>query len=65
MVIGEKPVRLYEDTVKRLDEIDIIRANLDIRPYNWEVNGKTGVSAYLQSIEVFQDVDRFSAKYED
>ena len=65
LVIGEKTVRLYEDTVKRLDEIDIICANLDIRPYNWEVNGKTGVSAYLKSIEVFQDVDRFSAKYED
>ena len=46
-----------------LDDIDIINVNLDIRPYDWEVNGKTGRTAYLQAIEVFQEIDRFAARY--
>ena len=36
---------------------------MDIRPYDWEVNDKTGRSAYLQAIEVIQNIDRFGAKY--
>lgn len=63
LVAGDKTTKLTEKTVKRLDEIDILGVNLDIRPFNWEVNGKTGRTAYLQSIEVFQDLDRFAAKY--
>ena len=37
---------------------------MDIRPYDWEVNGKTGRTAYLQSIHVEQSIDRFAARYE-
>lgn len=47
-----------------LDDIDILSVNLDIRPYDWEVNGKTGRAAYLQSIEVIQNIDRFAAGYD-
>ena len=57
------PKRLNEDTIEMLDEIDIASVNMDLRPYDWEVNGKTGRTAYLQAIEVFQNVDRFAAKY--
>ena len=46
-----------------LDEIDIASVNMDLRPYDWEVNGKTGRSAYLQAMEVTQNIDRFGAKY--
>ena len=59
------PVKLDEETIGCLDEIDILNVNLDIRPYDWEVNGKTGRTAYLQSILVFQDVDRFAAMFEN
>lgn len=55
--------RLTEETVGMVDEIDIASVDMDLRPFDWEVNGKTGRSAYLQSIEVTQNVDRFGAKY--
>lgn len=58
------PVRLNEETVSCLDEIDILSVDLDIRPYDWEVNGKTGRTAYLQAIHVTQDLDRFAARYD-
>ena len=63
LVTGGRRNRLNEDTVAMLDDIDIINVNLDIRPYDWEVNGKTGRTAYLQAIEVFQEIDRFAARY--
>ena len=59
------PVKLDEESIDCLDDIDILNVNLDIRPYNWEVNGKTGRTAYLQSIFVLQDVDRFAAMFEN
>lgn len=52
--------KLNEDTIDCLDQIDISSVDLDIRPYTWEVNGRTGISAYLQSIKVTQLVDRFA-----
>lgn len=58
------PVKLDEETIDCLDEIDILNVEVDIRPYNWEVNGKTGRTAYLQSIFVTQEVDRFADRFE-
>lgn len=61
---GDKANPLDEETVGLLDNIDIGSVNLDIRPYDWDVNGKTGRAAYLQAIEVIQAVtDRFAARY--
>ena len=57
---GRVQNRLEEEDIGRLDRLDIIGVDLDIRPYDWEVNGKTGRTAYLQSICVTQDVDRFA-----
>lgn len=58
-----RPVKLDEDSISCLDDVDIQSVDLDIRPYDWEANGKTGRSAYLQSIHVVQNVDRFAARY--
>lgn len=55
--------RLTEDTIGMLDDIDIASVDLDIRPYDWEVNGATGRTAYLHSIHVVQEVDRFMERY--
>jgi hypothetical protein len=59
------PVKLDEETIGILDNVDILGVDLDIRPYNWEVNGKTGRTAYLQAIHVTQEVDRFADRYAD
>lgn len=57
---GSRQNRLDEESVGLLDNIDILSVDMDIRPYDWDVNGKTGRTAYLQSIRVIQDADRFS-----
>jgi hypothetical protein len=36
---------------------------MDVRPFDWEVNGNTGRTAYLQSIKVTQEIDRFAARF--
>lgn len=63
VVTGTAHNSLDEETVAKLDRIDIRSVNMDIRPYDWDVNGKTGRTAYLQSIEVIQEIDRFAARY--
>lgn len=60
---GDRMNTLDEEAVGMLDHIDIISVDMDIRPYDWEVNGNTGRTAYLQSMCVTQDVDRFAEKY--
>ena len=62
LVTGDRTNRLDEDVVSMLDDIDIRSVDLDIRPYDWEVNGKTGRTAYLQAMEVTQEIDRFAAR---
>lgn len=60
---GDKVNKLSEETVGMLDEIDIQSVDLDVRPYDWDVNGKTGRTAYLQAINVIQNIDRFGDAY--
>ena len=60
---GDRRNELDEESIGCLDNIDIESVNMDVRPYDWEVNGRKGRTAYLQTIEVFQRVDRFAARY--
>jgi len=61
---GSNIIRLDEESISCLDNVDIISVDLDIRPYDWNVNGMEGRTAYLQSIQVTQEVDRFYDQYE-
>lgn len=63
LVTGDRHNKLDEESIGLLDDIDIASASMDVRPYDWEVNGKTGRAAYLQSLEVIQEIDRFAARF--
>lgn len=52
--------KLDEESIRCLDEIYVESVDIDIRPYDWEVNGKKGRTAYLESILVYQKTDRFA-----
>mgnify|MGYP000001665403 FL=1 len=60
---GNRVNELNEESIACLDNIEIDSVNMDIRPYDWDVNGRTGRTAYLQSMEVVQRIDRFAARY--
>ena len=59
------PIKLDEETVGVLDEIDIASVDLDIRAYDDIVTGRPFRAAYLQSIYVVQDLsyDRFASRF--
>lgn len=61
---GSNTTRLDEESVNLLDDIDISSVDMDLRPYDWEVNGNQGRTAYLQAIHVTQRVDRFSSRFD-
>lgn len=64
-VTSTNKVRLTEDLVGTLDYADIEKVDVDISPYNYDANGRTGVSGYLQTMYVTIKEDPFEAEYSD
>jgi len=64
MIVGKKKTLLDEYTIGNLDFAEIENADVIIRPYNWEVQGKTGVKAYVQTMYVEIREDKFASKYD-
>lgn len=52
-----------ESQVEMLDWVDILNVDLIVRPYEWTVNGKSGIKAYLQSMYITIQEDPLEAKY--
>lgn len=53
-------IELTEETIHRLDDMKILHVKaIDISPYNYDVNGKVGVSGYLNQMRVEVAPDMF------
>jgi len=65
LITSRGRTNLDEDTVDTLDWVDILNVDLIVRPYEWTVNGKSGIKAYLQSIYVTIQEDPLEIKYSE
>lgn len=63
MVTSKGLTYLDEPDVEMLDWVDIETADVTLNPYEWVVNGKSGVKAYLQSLFVKIEEDYLQLKW--
>ena len=65
LITHKGKTNLDEEDVNMLDFADIKNADLILNPYEWVVNGKTGVKAYLKALYVTIHEDALELKYSD
>ena len=65
LIVGNHKTLLNEDTVAQLDVVDIVDCDISIRPYEWEMSGRTGITAYVDSMYVTIRENKFAEKYAD
>lgn len=63
MITAKGRTQLDVETIETLDWVDISQVDLIVRPYDWEVSGRTGRKAYLQSMYVTIIDDPLALKY--
>ena len=63
MISGNKKTMLSEDTISALQYAEFTKVQLIIRPYCWEVNGKSGIKAYVKAMYATIEEDEFEKEY--
>lgn len=63
MITSTARTNLDEDSVSVLDWADVRTCDLIARAYEWTVNGKSGIKAYLQSMFITIEEDALERKY--
>ena len=65
LLTNHKRTLLDEDTIATLQYARIENADVVVSPWRWEVNSKTGIAAYLETLYVKIEDDPFADKYAD
>ena len=65
LIVGNHKTLLDENTVAQLDVVDFVDCDISIRPYEWEMSGRTGITAYVDSMYVTIRENKFTEKYAD
>ncbi len=65
LITSRGRTKLDEDDIDMLDWVEIEKVDLIINPSAWDVNGKTGIKAYLKSFFITIVEDELELKYAD
>ena len=65
LIVGNHKTLLDENTVAQLDVVDFVNCDISIRPYEWEMGGRNGITAYVDSMYITIRENKFAAKYAD
>lgn len=63
MLTRRRKQPLDESTIECLDYAEVRNVDLSLNPSEWEVNGKTGVKAYLKTMYITVEEDEWAEKY--
>jgi hypothetical protein len=63
IIKNERQTELDETSIHVLDWAKIIKADMTLLPYEWEVQGKTGIKPYLKNMFATLEVDLLEEKY--
>lgn len=63
LIADKKMSKLSEENVNVLDFADLEQVDLILRGHNWEVQGRTGIKAYLKTGYFVLAVDELAKKY--
>jgi hypothetical protein len=63
LIADDNKTMLGQEEVGMLDWAEIKNADIVVRPYNWTVNGSSGIKAYLKAAYITIVTDQFASKY--